>query len=351
MKNALLIWVAILFLLLAACQEDPPKSASRQPILTGIPVVTVATAPVQEYYETSGTVMAKTIAPVASRIMGAITALYVKEGDRVRAGQLLLTIDDQDMLQRLKIAYKGQEAAKEQRDLMAITAGRYEKLYAEKALTGQEMDQISTKQKVAQLEYDKARAMAEEARIMLNYARITAPISGVITSRPVDLGATAVPGMPLLTVESTDAFQVEVHVDESLAGRLSLGMPVMVTLDALALQKEGIIQKIVSAVDPLSRSFLVKISLADPGLRSGLFARVRIPTGQKNILVVPASSIVKKGQLTGLYIVDTKGNISYRLIRAGKLYDQGVEVLSGLTPGERIVSSDVNRVADGARIQ
>jgi RND family efflux transporter MFP subunit len=351
MKKASYLWVSILFIMLAACQEGPPKSASPPPVLTGIPVVATATTPVQEYYETSGTVMAKTIAPMASRLMGTVTALYVKEGDHVRAGQLLLTIDDQDMLQQMKVAYKGQEAAKEQRDLMAITAGRYEKLYAEKALTQQEMDEVATRHKVAQLEYDKARALAEEARIMFGYARITSPISGVITSRQVDLGATVVPGAPLLTVESTEAFQVEIHVDESLAGRLSPGMPVMITLEALGLQKEGEIQKIVSAVDPLSRSFLVKIDLADPGLRSGLFARVRIPTGAKNILAVPASSVVKRGQLTGLYIVDTKGNVSYRLIRLGKIYDQGVEVLSGLSPGERIVTAQVNAITDGARIK
>jgi RND family efflux transporter MFP subunit len=351
MKKAPFLWVAILFVLLAACQEGPPQSTSPPPVLTGIPIATTATVPVREYYEAAGTVMARTIAPVASRIMGTVTALYVKEGDRVQTGQLLVTIDDQDRLQRLKVAYKGQEAAKEQRDLMAITAGRYEKLFAEKALTGQEMDEVRTRQKVAQLEYDKARAMAEEARIMFNYARITAPISGVITSRAVDLGATAVPGMPLLTVESTDTFQVEIHVDESLAGRLSPGMTVMITLDALSLQKEGKIQKIVSAVDPHSRTFLVKIDLADPRLRSGLFARVRIPTGQKNILAVPAFSIVKRGQLTGLYVIDTKGTVTYRLIRVGKSYDQGVEVLSGLSPGERIVMAQVNRITDGARIK
>lgn len=351
MKNALLLWVSILFLLLAACQEGPPQSASRQTVLTGIPIATAATASVQEFYETSGTVMAKTIAPVASRIMGTVNALYVKEGDRVQSGQLLLTIDNQDMLQRMKVADKGQEAAKEQRDLMAITAGRYENLYAEKALTGQEMDEVRTRQRVAQLEYGKARAMAEEARIMFSYARITSPISGIITSRTVDLGATAVPGMPLLTVESTDTFQVEIHVDESLAGRLSPGMSVMISLDTLSLQKEGKIQKIVAAVDPLSRTFLVKIDLADPRLRSGLFTRVRIPTGHKNILAVPASSIVSRGQLTGLYVVDTKGNVSYRLIRMGKLYDQGVEVLTGLTPGERIVTAQVNRITDGNRIK
>lgn len=351
MQRFRLFLILILLLLLAACQEGSSKPASAPPLLTGIPVSPVEMTSVQEYYETSGTVMAGTVSDIASRVMGTITALYVKEGDRVREGQLLLTIDDRDMLQRLKVAYKGLEAAREQRDLMAITAGRYEKLYAEKALTRQEMDEIATRQKVAQLEYDRARAMAEEARIMFSYARITAPIDGVITAKRVDVGATAVPGMPLLILENQNTFQVEIHVDEGLAGKLAPGMPVTIIIDALGLTKEGKIKKIVPAVDPLSRSFLVKVDLDASDLRTGLFARVRIPTDKKDRLVVPAASIVRRGQLTGVYAVDTQDFVAYRLIRAGKIYEQGVEVLSGLKPGERVVTAEVNRVTDGARIR
>jgi len=351
MRRSRLLWILILLLFLAACQGEASKPVSAPPLLTGIPVSPAETTSVQEYYETSGTVMAGTVSDIASRVMGAITALYVKEGDRVREGQLLLTIDDRDMLQRLKVAYKGLEAAREQRDLTAITAGRYEKLYAEKALTRQEMDEIATRQKVARLEYDRARAMAEEARITFDYARITAPIDGVITAKRVDVGATAVPGMPLLILENQDAFQVETHVDEGLAGKLAPGMPVTIIIDALGLTKEGKIKKIVPAVDPLSRSFLVKVDLDASGLRTGLFARVRIPTDKKDCLVVPAASIVRRGQLTGIYVVDTQDFVAYRLIRAGKVYGQGVEVLSGLKPGERVVTAEVNRVTDGARIR
>jgi len=351
MKRFSLLALWFLALLIIACAEGNPPAAAKPTELTGIPVAVTAMKSVQDYYETSGSVMAVTITQVASRIMGAVTSLPVKEGDRVRAGQLIVTIDNQDMLQRLKATERGLDAAREQRDLMGVTAKRYAKLYTEKALTQQEMDEVTTREKVAQLEYDRARAMADEARVMVGYTRITAPVSGVVTAKMIDLGATAVPGIPLLTLENQDAFQVETHIDEGLAGKLTTGKPVTVIIDALNRTLEGKIQKIVPSVDPLSRSFLVKITLVAQGLHTGLFARVRIPAGQKDILVIPSSAIVQRGQLTGVYIVDTQNLTAYRLIRTGRVFDQGVEVLSGLTPGERIVTAEVSRVTDGARLQ
>ncbi len=351
MKNLSLLGLWFLSLMMVSCGEGSSLPAAKTPELTGIPIVATALTPVRDYYETSGSVMATTITQVASRVMGVVTSLPVKEGDPVQAGQLLLTLDDQDMMQHLKAAERGLDAAREQRDLMAVTAERYARLYAEKALTRQEMDEITTRQKVSQMEYDRARAMAEEARVMTGYARITAPVSGVVTAKMIDLGATAVPGMPLLTLENQDAFQVETHVDERLAGKLAAGKSVTVIIDALNLTLEGKIHKIIPSVDPLTRTFLVKIDLTAKGLRTGLFARVHIPAGQKDVLVVPSSAIVQRGQLTGVYVVDDQHLTAFRLIRTGKVFDRGVEVLSGLKPGERIVTAEVSRVTDGARIK
>jgi RND family efflux transporter MFP subunit len=351
MKRFPLLMLWLMSLLIIACGEGNAPPSVKPPELTGIPVAAVAVTSVRDYYETSGSVTAKTITQIASRVMGVVTSLPVKEGDLVRAGQLLLTIDNQDLLQRLRAAYKGLDAAREQRDLMDITVERYAKVYAEKALTQQEMDEVTTRRKIAESEYHRAQALTDEARVMLDYARLTAPVSGVITARMTDLGTTAVPGIPLLTLENQDAFQVETHIDEGLAGKLAVGKTVAVIIDALGLSQEGKIQKIVPSVDPLSRSFLVKIDLAAKGLRTGLFARVRIPAGQKDVLVVPQTAIVQRGQLTGVYVVDNENLTSYRLIRTGKVFDQGVEVLSGLNPGERVVTAEANRVFDGARIK
>jgi multidrug efflux pump subunit AcrA (membrane-fusion protein) len=109
----------------------------------------------------------------------------------------------------------------------------------------------------------------------------------------------------------------------------------------------GQISEVVPSVDPSTRTFVVKITVSGAGLKTGLYARVRIPTGKREALTVPASSIVEKGQLTGVYAVDTKDIVSYRLLRIGKNFGDSVEVLSGLVPGDRIIVAGLERAVDG----
>ena len=227
--------------------------------VTGVTIEVIKPAEVAEYFETTGTVRAKTISVIASRMMGTVTSLRVKEGDRVGAGQLLLTIDDSDVAQRVKAAEKGLEGAKQQQSLSDITYQRYKKLYDEKALTGQELDQIETQKKVSDIEYERAKAMLAEARIYQGFTRITSPASGVVTEKKIEMGSMAVPGAPLLTVEDNSAYRVEVNADEKLAGRVKTGMDVSVFIESLNRELAGKVTEVVPSIDPLSRSFLVKI--------------------------------------------------------------------------------------------
>jgi len=161
----------------------------------------------------------------------------------------------------------------------------------------------------------------------------------------------AVPGMPLLTVENRAAFHAEVTVDESLSGKLRVGAPVRVSLEAIGRQIPGKITEILPVVDPLSRSFTVKVSLNGDGLRSGLYAKMRIASGKKEIILAPRSAIVEKGQLTGVYAVDGQDVVTYRLVRTGKEYDGQLEILSGLKPNDRIIVQGVEKAVDGGVLE
>lgn len=329
--------------------------------ITGITVGTVSLAPVDEYFETSGTVKAKTVSLVASRVMGNITSVRVKEGDLVGAGQVLLTIDDSDAVQKVKGAHEGYsearkalEAAKENRNLREITWQRYRNLYDEKALSRQELDQIETQKKVAELDYERAEAAVRrveagvnEAKVYQGFAQIKAPVGGMVTEKKAEPGSMAVPGMPLLTIEDTSEFRIEVNADEKLTGKIRRGQEATVRIDSLNRDVKGVVTDVVQSVDPMTRSFLVKISVKDEGLRSGLYARVRIPVGMKEAITVPESSVVEKGQLTGVYTVNASNVITYRLVRTGKRHGDRVEILSGLNPDEKLIVSGVDRAVDG----
>ncbi|MDP2156381.1 MAG: efflux RND transporter periplasmic adaptor subunit, partial [Nitrospirota bacterium] len=300
-----------------------------------------------EYIETSGTVKAKTTSIVSSRIMGTVTSLKVKEGDRVQAGQVLAIIDGSDLVQRVMAAEKGVETARQQKALADITYQRYKNLHDEKALTGQELDQVETQKKVSKLEYERAQAMHQEAQVYHGFTRVTAPVSGVVTEKKTDLGSMAVPGMPLFTIEDTSGYRIEANIDEKHAGKVKQGMEARIYIEALGREIRGIITEVVPSVDSMTRTFLVKISISGEGLRNGSYGKVSIPAGKKEALLVNKKAIVEKGQLTGVYVVDANSIVTYRLIRPGRLYGDRVEVLSGLNTNERIIVDNVEKAVDG----
>jgi RND family efflux transporter MFP subunit len=283
--------------------------------------------------------------------MGTVTALLVKEGDRVKAGQALMTIDDRDMAARVKAADKALEAARLNKSLADATYSRYKEIYDERALTRQEMDQVETQKNVAEAEYERAKAMLSEAQVNQGFAKITAPAAGIVTEKKIDRGSMAAPGAPLLTLEDTSSFKVDLHVDERLSGSLTPGMPVELFIDSTGQQLKGKIAELVPSVDSLSRTFMAKVDISGTGLKNGLYARVRIAVGTKQALIIPKAALVEKGQLTGVYAVDEKGVVTYRLVRVGKEYDDTLEVLSGIHPKDKIITAGVDRAVDGGVLQ
>ena len=335
---------------MTGCEARPGKEEIQLPSVTGVTITAMTPVQTDEVYETSGTIRSERTSIVSTRVMGAVTSLMVREGERVKAGQLLLTIDDRDARERMNAAAMALESSRQNRDLNEITWKRYYALFEQKIISTQEMDQIEAKRNMANADLERSRAMAEEAKTFLAFTRIVAPAAGVVTKKQIDIGSMASPGMPLMVIEALGDAYAEAAIDEGLSGKIKTGMPVEVTIDALGMRLNGKVRDILPDISPSSRSFIVKIGLPDKELKSGLYVRVKIPVGKKEVLLVPAGAIIRKGQLTGVYVVDAKGVISYRLIREGLKSAQGTEVLSGLYPQERIITSGIDNAVDGGII-
>ena len=361
----LLLLTLILFPIGCGDKVVPGDARVQRPLVSGVSLVTLVPTEVNEFYEATGPVKASHTSVVAARTMGTVTSLLVKEGDPVEQGQLLLTIDERDAAQKergaeagYQEALKALEVARQNRELTDITYHRYQKMYDEKAISRQEMDQFDTQNRVARLEHERvqevvsrAAAGLAEAAIYRGFTRVTSPVKGLVTERKTEVGSMAVPGLPLLAVENAAAFHAEIVIDESLSGKVKVGAPVLVSIEALNRQTPGTITQILPAVDPMSRSFTVKVSLNGPGLRTGLYAKVRIPKGKKQTLLAPRAAIVEKGQLTGVYAVDGQGIVTYRLVRTGREYEGHPEILSGLKPNDRIIVGGVERAVDGGVLE
>ncbi len=369
-RNALAAAAAIA---LAAC-GDSDKTAAPQVISAA--VETVRTADLPEIRFAAGTVRAATVAPLAARVMGNVTRVFVAAGDRVQAGQILAEIDDRDARAQTVRARAGVAeveqaiggagsaiaAAEAQARVAESTFQRYSRLRERGSVSAQEFEEAQARHRAAQAELERARrgrdqllARRDEVRATntlaetgLDYTRLRAPISGIVSARLVDPGAQAVPGMPLFSIESGDRYRVEAMVDEQ--DPIRSGDPVVIEIGRE--QIDARVTQVVESVDPATRSSLVKIDLARrDGLRSGAFARVAFTTGTRRGISVPESAVARNGQLETLFVVDPAGVARLRLVTLGDRSGKRIEVLSGLSDGENVVVSHTQSLRDGVKIE
>jgi RND family efflux transporter MFP subunit len=332
-----------------------------------------------EAYEATGTIRARTVAVLSSKVMAYVRQVAVQVGDRVREGQDLITLDSQDLDANVRRAEASESAvrsaileadngvagAKANLDLAQSTFKRIEELASKKSISNQEFDEASARLKSAQAAYDMARAKRRQvdsklaqveqeiraAKIMRDYTRIAAPFSGVVTAKSVEPGNLAAPGAPLLTIEGEGAYRLEASVEESKLPFVKAGQSVEVALEALDRRLPARVSEIVPAVDAASRAYIVKIDL--PGvtnLWSGMFGRAWFPLGTRKVVAIPPPALVERGQLQSVFVIED-GVARTRLVTTGKRASNGVEVLSGLSEGEKVVSPVPSGLADGARVE
>ena len=166
------------------------------------------------------------------------------------------------------------------------------------------------------------------------------------------MGSLAAPGTPLLTLEDSHRYWLEVAIPDSQAARIRLGQPLAVQIEAAAISITAPVAEIIPAADPVSRTTQVRLDLpSSPHLRSGLFGRAWVPIGRRQAIRVATKAILERGQLQGVYVVGQDNIARFRLVRTGATGQGAVEILSGLTGGELVVVAGAERVSDGARIE
>lgn len=354
---------AFLSLSLAGCGSDHAKERKRAEI-SNVVVSEVSLEQVPQWYETTGSISAETVSTVSSRVVGQIRSIKVQAGDRVKPGQLLVTIDDRDLVQRVLTAREalneaGQalESAKDRVDLAEKTFARFEGLIEKRAVSQQEFDRVKAERDIAGNELaragaglKRAEAGLKEAELYKSYANVVSPVEGLVIKKHTSKGSLASPGAPLLTIEADDAFKLVVNVDARYQGAVKVGSPIEVSIDSLNETCGATVTKVVPAIDPATRTFVVEANSEGQrpeGVRSGLFAKARFVVGSREAVVVPADALVKRGQLVGVYVVGPEGLVTYRLVRTKAEYKGRVEVISGLKPGDRVIVEGVQNAVDG----
>jgi membrane fusion protein, multidrug efflux system len=292
-----------------------------------------------ETAEVTGTLRATRRTQVSSKILAAILEIRVRAGDRVKAGDVLIHLDDRDARAKLEAARQGVAAAQADLERTRADYERYRGLLDEEIVSRQEFDQKEAAYKVAEAQLRRAREGVSEAETLLSHSVIRAPGDGVVVDKLAEAGDTATPGRPLLNLYDPAAFRLEAAVPEALASGLRLDDALDVRLDVLGATLGGRVEEIVPQAEAASRSVLIKVAVPrEDGMVEGMFGRLLIPSRERARFCAPESAVREIGQLRFVDVVDAQGNLQRRQVTLGEHREYGrVEVLSGLEPGERVV--------------
>lgn len=287
--------------------------------------------------EVVGSVRTRVRSVIEAKVSGRISELPVTLGQKVKSGDLLAKIDAREIQARLEQAEAQNEQAS--RDLERV------RTLAEKQVASkQELDNAQARARVAE-------AALREARTMLGYVNVTAPFDGVVSRRLAEVGDLAAPGKPLLEIEDRGELRFEADVPEALIGMVNAGDTIEVTIPTLDKTFPAIVGEVSPTADAASRTFLVKLDLpASPDLRAGQFGRAAVPVGEAKSLRIPAAAILRRGQMEIVFVNDN-GKARLRLVRTGKSFPDGVEILSGLSEGDSVILTNPAGLVDGQSLE
>ncbi|MGL1834214.1 efflux RND transporter periplasmic adaptor subunit [Rhodocyclaceae bacterium SMB388] len=292
---------------------------------------------------------------VSAQMAGRVVELRVDAGDAVLAGERLLRIDASEASQ----AVVGAEAVVAQaRAGLANARAEYERAraLAERGFISESVvDQTRTAFEAAQAQLRSAQAGRSQSEVVLGYADVASPLTGIVSERHVEPGEMAQPGTRLLTIFDPTAMRAVVDVPQSrLAGIEPGSVIASVELPDSGRRVEATRVTVMPAADARTYTLRLRIDLpADlDRVMPGAFARVYFTVGDATRIVVPASSILRRSEVTGVYVVDPRTGFSLRQIRLGEPVGDGmVEVLSGLNGSEEIALDPIQAgiVARAAR--
>jgi RND family efflux transporter MFP subunit len=342
--------------MLSGCNGDGKKS-----LADTAAAVPVATSGVTQnhnggFLSVSGKIQAANSAELGTRMMGHVSKIYATVGDKVKKGQLLVSINNADLQAKLAQVNAGITEAKAAYANAEKDYGRFKNLFDENSASQKEMDDMATRFEMAKARLEAANQMKNEINAQFAYTNITAPFGGVITGKFSEVGDMAHPGMSLLALEAPGDFEVIAMVPESEIAKISSDTTVDVLIKSVGASVKGRLKEVSTSAKNTGGQYLVKASLdqTDAKLFSGMFATVQIPVAHQSDTLaavrIPQSAIITSGGLKGVYTISDQNRALLRWLRLGKVYGDQIEVLSGLDAGEQYIISSEGKLYNGAKV-
>lgn len=325
-------------LTLAACGGSPDEAPAPTRLLAsaeGMRAVAVVDSLLPDVSEAVGTAAPMLSATLSTKLMAAVTAVHVQEGDVVREGQLLVSLDARDIDAKSAQAKGNLQSAQAMLADAEVQTARLRALFADSAAPKAQLDAAEAGLARAKAMVVAAEGGVAEAGAVRAYGSLRAPFNGVVTQRLVDPGAFAAPGMPLVTVQQSSSLRVSAMVPPGVAQALARGRAVSLTLEGA--EATGTIEGVVAA--PSGGLYTVNVLVRNPDGRypTGGSATLLLPGAPRTVRLVPQEAITREGDLTGVLVKTSDGSVERRWVRLGRTRGPLVEVLSGVQAGDTVL--------------
>ncbi len=304
----------------------------------------------------SGKIEAANSANLSTRMMGFVKNIHVKVGDKVKKGQLLLSINNTDLQAKLAQVNASITEATAAFNNAQKDFNRFKNLFADGSASQKELDDMTAHYTMAKARLEAAKQMKNEIQAQFAYVNIRAPFSGVVTNKFIKKGDMANPGTPLISVETPTLFQVITMVPESDITKIKPGTKVNVLVKSLNKTITGNVTEVSTSAQNTGGQYIVKIVLdkTETPILSGMYATVQFPVEKTNttspMVLVSTEALIHKGELTGVYTVSQNNTAILRWLRLGRTYGDKTEVLSGLNADENYIINAKGKLFNGAKV-
>jgi RND family efflux transporter MFP subunit len=332
-------------LALAACGGQSPPPATPLPPPTLASQIVASETGVRER-SWDGVVEAVHQATLSAQTGGRVVELPFDVNDYVQAGEVVVRFTDVEQQAAQRRAEAALAAAQAAAHEAEAEHARIAEVFERRLVARAQLDQAVARRDSARAQLDAARAALRESGEQVDYTVIRAPYSGILTERHVEIGETVRPGQPLVSGLSLALLRVEVQVPQSdIAAIREHGRAAVVLTDGRRIEASRVV--VFPFADPQSHSFRVRVELpeAETGLQPGMTVKTAFMLGEVERLSVPASALLRRSELSAVYVIGDDGRVALRQLRVGHRHDDRVEVLAGLAAGERIALDPVAALA------
>ncbi len=329
-------WVALAIALVS------PLASAATAVDSKLATATAEASAAADVIGFDGVVEAVRQTAVAAQVAGVVVALDVKAGDSVKNGQVLLRIDARAAEQNTMSSDAQVRAARAAQDVAAREFERQKQLFAKNYISQGSLDRAEAQLKAAQAAVAAQLAQAGVSRTQTGFFVVRAPYSATVAEVPIAVGDMAMPGRPLLNLYDSNVLRVTVAIPQSMAASVGASQEIRVELPGLPAAQQSmkpIRATVLPTSDAATHTAQLRLDLPPiPGAAPGMFARVWFPTVADSTrhIMIPGSAIVRRAEVSAVYVVDNNGRAILRLVRVGRPAGERVEILSGLAAGERV---------------